>query len=510
MKLANMIFASAFLVILSGCTVHFKPIHIQFNAEKPSVEKLSILGSPASGVIKWKKYIGTPTFQVSEPFYMVGGTPALLPDGKIYYQDEHHFYELDAGTGEIIATYEKPMRSETQQLDFENECEAEDEFIFPLVNYLSEKEYIVFDRINHKLLDSYTEGNYCQGKHIISIFNHGWLCAAVMREAESGKVLWKARHYFCKVDASDFDKKTTYLALRKGTSLLIRAYETDYDSNKLIGDTGKLQWQRTISGPNDAIVLVYKLDQLIISQFNLNQSGATNGKIISINPANGQVNWQLNNAIVMLNRYYENDGMVYALLTESPGNISAIDQKTGEEKQRFVLKDINYLYGIIVLADQLIFANTTESTNNFFVDFISAPPATYSVNSLSKVSFISVDKKTGNVLWDVNLTNLKQLLNYSEGILYFGGIADNYNKMFFAGGKKMKETDFVFLKKGMIPPNELLDRAYFIDAVSGRPLLTAVLEGNGENFVEKVFMKDNTAFIKSLSGWLYAVEIRKN
>ncbi len=478
--------------------------NISGNGEK--IEHIVFAENNFGANIKWKKNIGT---SISHLFdrraYIVESDPAILSDNKIYFQDQSTIFAADLFTGEIRDKYDKPENQEKYIADLAS-ASYESDKIAVLWSHISADEPILFLKIDHvnksaKIVRSWGAPHrvfYAKGK-IIGFQNQYPLVFAIfVQEFDSSKKPW-------------WDNIAGSLySLEVGTDNIIVIYgkgDVVFIEVRNL-DTGETLWKNQFKAEKSADKTLYNLtgiknfiqlqksNELFVAEylaFNGN-TGQLTQNVISLDPRTGQINWQLSDVGRVYTKRYGDDGLFYFYKRDQPETLYGVDQKTGEEKLKLSLRDPRNAQGIISTPDKIFYPRVIDRSKD--------TPLPYD-------TFSAVDKKTGKTLWTVNNIDRQFALpHYENGILYFGYRNDFYRNL-LSGTIKQYERSFDLLSPDDVP-TVLQKTAFAVDAETGKVLWKVKLEGREESYVEKILVKDNMAFIKSLSGWLYAIEWGKS
>ena len=440
--------------------------------------------------VKWKKHIGTPFFQLgNKSWYMLGPNPGIWPDGKIYFQDRDCIFAADMATGKVVDRYEKPERLQSRVAALDHACLVPGKKVFPLESWNGHGYTLL-------IIDEETKESEI-GFAPYSLFAPGsYQCLFSVGEFASRKEPWHSGKGSARLLSRriypDVTPPGVIVALYGKKDLLI--------TEALYLSTLKLFWDNSFkmqSPSEDAVYGLQKFDQLFVTELCYNEMFINfDGQVTSLDPLTGEINWQLPHAVwVYTKKSKDGDNLFYFYKKDQPKTIYGVDQKTGEEKLTLCLKDYHLGYGIIATSEK-VFYPAASGLKHY---------------SLQYNAFSAVDKKTGKTLWTLVLEHLEHqsaLPHHEDGVLYFGN-KFNFLKHYFFGSSREYAPNFDIYEKGDIPATAVPKTAFAVNAETGKVLWKLGLEGGEEAYIEKLLVKDNMVFVKSLSGWLYAIEWEK-
>lgn len=94
---------------------------------------------------------------------------------------------------------------------------------------------------------------------------------------------------------------------------------------------------------------------------------------------------------------------------------------------------------------------------------------------------------------------------FYNGILYFGQGPEVFNEI-FAGSRNIYSFNLIAHDKVTFP-DVLHKTAFAVDAKTGKTLWKIRLDGGDESYIEKIMPYGNMVLVKSVAGWLYALEM---
>lgn len=455
-----------------------------------------------SAKIKWKKEFGTlQYFGFDEKRYALIGDFVLSKTGFFLYQDHKYIYSFDSLTGDLQTKYERSKEPPYQQraADLSQMCEFVDKKIIPLKNSVGKiKEFLILKENapeNQVIpIGDAAKVAFCVNEKIIEVVDDAFVAGFQVQELDPRlKTWWVNKSGFSiSVYALATDTDAAVFLYRKGNMLNVESYNLA---------TGNLNWKKELRAPKQKDRSFFEamgidehkvvLNELFIVEyvgFN-KKTGETLENVTSLNAHTGRINWQMSDLVrVFVRQNSDASPLFYYSKIDEPSVIYGVDQETGEEKLRVALKEYNIGQGILLTADKLYHAGASISEDN----------------KLLYSAFSAVDKRTGKTLWTINIDQQGALPHYEEGILYFGYMPDFY-KNIIAGSIKQYEDGFELYGKDDVQ-KFLRKTAFAVDAETGKVLWKAKLEGGDESYVEKILINGNMTFIKSISGWLYAIE----
>ncbi|MHB8483103.1 MAG: PQQ-binding-like beta-propeller repeat protein [Nitrospiria bacterium] len=185
---------------------------------------------------------------------------------------------------------------------------------------------------------------------------------------------------------------------------------------------------------------------------------------------------------------------LYVVKDEDQNTIYQLDPKTGKDLHSFLLPKRDSDQSIIVSDELIVYA--------------------IKMNEKEKSSFnqwVAIDKKTGEVKWinnvDKELGNPQQI----KSMLIFS----NQTRVISEGLPNLnRQTSIIWTIREISPPcficyikdNQVSNQALAIDFKTGQVLWKVELDGEDHPLIENLTIEDNRIFIKSLDGWLYALE----
>lgn len=460
--------------------------------------------------IVWKQNIGTlNALFFSEPKYIIGADLAFVQDDKIYAQDQYNIFTLDARTGKTVKQYDKPFKPPVKEIGIINlsqPCRVPGGTIFLVKDAMNEpREFVILDdkdkHISYKYVSPDTT-TFCVGDKAVIIRTSFMGDGFQVSDIRGDRKLWWSGEFLRFFYSAELNNGTLLTFYRKGNSLYVESYDFNYVAQAEYGISDKrLLWQcrfdrhialdkNKIAGFKDLNALLV-LDEIFAVEYSyINEAtGEITEQVTSIDPETGSINWQKYDVVrVDSKRYGKHDGLFYLSKKGEQDTIYGIDQKTGEEKLKVFLKGYNSAQGIISLPDKLYYAGASASGDN---------PLIYK-------TFSAVDKKTGKTLWSITVDQQHALPYYANGVFYFGLKKDFYSNLVEGTLTRYAHSFDLYSKQDVL--RGLSKTAYAVDAQTGNVLWKIRLDGGDESYIEKILVKDDMAFIKSLSGWLYAIE----
>lgn len=441
--------------------------------------------------------------------YVVDFDIGIGPDGIFYSQNEDSLFTLDPITGAINERYVKYVKSEYREraahmvVDLENICGDPDGNVFPMkwvagvdLGFWAPKTGPFFDGRIKAL------ARFCEGKKLI-----GWITnpfgigdGLVVSDAYSSRKLWGSGEEMGRTfNAVITSPEVLFLLYKKSGSLVVEAYDLNYDSHSRWGPgRKKLLWKTifpkrkptgSVAGLKELNGLLLSRQLFMIERANVNKSDReATVHVTSLDPQTGAINWQKPDIVRVFAQYYSDDGLFYLLRKDRPSAVSGVDQKSGEEKLTIDSARFNFSLGVLDAGDMLYYAQAGGSKKN---------PLLYD-------TIIAIDKRSGKQSWTLKLNQQDALPFYERGILYFGFHGDFYESLTAGSNRQYHFTKWA--RKEDVPKN-LQRETFAVDSRTGKILWKVRLEGGDESYIQKVMVKDGITYIKSLTGWLYSLKI---
>ena len=474
----------------------------------PNIERIVLEENNANAHVKWKNNIGTLNMLfLDKAKYISGADLSFLPDGKIYYQDQYNLYSVDVANGHSNMAYEKPYKppiTSSDVIDLAHPCGVTGKKIFAVRDILGKhRNFFIIDENNQKTTYVYASSStaFCANSKAIIITEHFLGDGVAVANLDPYKRLWWSGEFLRKFYSVTTSNDTVFILYKKSGSLFVEAYVLDYDGPAAGLNTGKLLWRSQLGAFKSADESLYKamktneagtiqiLKELFVTSYASfeENTGAVKGEVVSIDPNTGEINWRMSDITRIYMQSYD-EALFYIVKKTDTSTIYGLDQKTGKEKLKISLTGWNAVQGLLSIQDKVFFAGSSQLKDDLRL---------YN-------TFTAVDKKTGQKVWTTTIDEQKAMPHYENGILYFGYKPDSFGKI-YEGSIKQYEYSIDFYSKNDLKKN-LLKTAFALDAETGKVLWKIKLEGGDESYVEKILVKDNMTFIKSSSGWLYAIE----
>lgn len=500
-------------VFILSCT--FSTRVYDWNSTTDLNEQVRIIQNETGLKLKWKKNIGTirPTGRSSE--FIVGAGFGVLED-QVYFQDRSEnngnprLNILDEYTGNLKNHYPMPAAA-IACLD----CiimHSSEKYLIPLkyktdfsANYLieidPEKEAVSVLQERYPESSWYYQNrkivwggqNWRQSNHFASVYD-----LDTQREVWSTMPFAKAGTSAIQNLRIDLDGDMVFLYHQKHSNdmgVLWEIAAIDQSDGNLLwakGFQSEQEYQSDRKGFQNWFGVRFGKDVYVIQVSYSDVIKDWDGVITALDRKTGEVLWIKRNILPVAIDQISQRQPLYVWKVNKPDYIFQLDFNTGDEIS--ALKLNSWVRGSSVLVSSGIIVYIKKDGEKS--------------NSLRRYYYAAVSEETGDFLWELDSNqefNGERLFPYPWPLefptlvgstLYFGDL--------WTGRTAMPAAGHLPFKMYPAAENSLMNEATAVDIRSGKVIWKIKIESREKPLIEKIIVKDEMIFIKSIGGWLYA------